>query len=148
MDFKRFLFKKIVPTYFMIVTFINLATGVFGSILYPRATFGYPAFLAPLALGAAGCVPQVVEYLLGRYLFRGRPQSMGANLLEALGELALLELCIVGGSELLIGFEALSTAVVMAVMVLAIFAAVTAIQYMQDNKLCSEMNQAIASMRK
>lgn len=148
MDFKRFFFKKIVPTYFMIVTFINLATGVFGSILYPRSVFGYPAFLAPLVLGAAGCVPQVVEYLLGRYLFRGRPQSMGANLLEALGELALLELCIVGGSELLMGFDTLSTAAVMAIMVLAIFAAVTAIQYVQDNKICTEMNRALESMRR
>lgn len=148
MEFKKFLVRKLVPAYFMIVTFINLAAVVLGSVFFPRSTFTYAQFSAPLIFGAIGCLPLLVEYLLRRWVFSGKSQGMWALWLEAAGELVLVELCVVGGSAVLKGFDSPLNAAVMAAMVLAIFAAVTAVEYAQDNKMCREMNQAISSMRK
>lgn len=147
MNFKQYLVRKLIPTYFMIVTFINLGIAVIGTSLYPDATFRYVNMFFPLLLGTVGCLPLLIEYLLRQYLFRGRQQSLTAFLLEALGELALLELCIVGGTALVMGFDSPWTAVVMGFIVLAVFSAVTAIEYLKDRHICHQMNDAIAAFR-
>lgn len=59
----------------------------------------------------------------------------------------MLEICIVGGDSLFFKMDSVWTAIILAAMVLAIFAAVTAITYRQDNRMCSQMNQALDSIR-
>lgn len=61
MSFKSFL-KSICSTYFIIVTLVNLATFVMGSIYQPEERFGYGAFLMPLIYGFLGILPMCVMY--------------------------------------------------------------------------------------
>ena len=61
MSFKSFL-KSICSTYFIIVTLVNLATFVMGSIYRPEERFGYDAFLVPLLYAFLGVLPICVMY--------------------------------------------------------------------------------------
>lgn len=61
MSFKSFL-KSICSTYFIIVTLVNLATFVMGSIYRPEERFGYGAFLVPLLYAFLGVLPICVMY--------------------------------------------------------------------------------------
>ena len=56
MKLKEFI-KSTLASYFIIVTLVNVATLVLGSIFRPEQRFGYEAFLAPLLYGALGLIP-------------------------------------------------------------------------------------------
>lgn len=145
MSFKQYVIKKIIPTYFMIVTFITAGMGIFGTIFYQNASFHYYLFLTPLLFGAVGCLPLLMDFFF--YRSPGKMLSRSAFLRQAAEELVVLELCIVSGVGLLFGYRSAWEAVIPAAMVLAIFAAVTALTYRQDARLCSEMNKALELMR-
>lgn len=61
MSFKVFI-KSTCATYFIVVTFVNLATFLLGSIYRPEERFGYDAFLAPLLYAFLGILPMCVMY--------------------------------------------------------------------------------------
>ena len=61
MKLKEFI-KSTLASYFIIVTLVNVATLVLGSILRPEQRFGYEAFLAPLLYGALGLIPVFIMY--------------------------------------------------------------------------------------
>lgn len=61
MKLKEFI-KSTLASYFIIVTLVNVATLVLGSIFRPEQRFGYEAFLAPLLYGALGLIPVFVMY--------------------------------------------------------------------------------------
>ena len=54
--------KSTLASYFIIVTLVNVATLVLGSIFRPEQRFGYEAFLAPLLYGALGLIPVFIMY--------------------------------------------------------------------------------------
>lgn len=54
--------KSVLMTYFMIVTLVNVANYVLGSLLNPGQQFGYEAFLVPLSFGFIGVIPEVIMY--------------------------------------------------------------------------------------
>lgn len=54
--------KSTFASYFIIVTLVNVATLVLGSIFRPEQRFGYEAFLAPLLYGALGLIPVFIMY--------------------------------------------------------------------------------------
>lgn len=62
MKFKEYLFQKIIPTYFMLVTFLVLFMCVAGSILYPDAQVGYDLLLSPLIYAGIGILPDILYY--------------------------------------------------------------------------------------
>ncbi|MDY5869296.1 MAG: hypothetical protein ACI4EP_11190 [Suilimivivens sp.] len=61
MKLKEFI-KSTLASYFIIVTLVNVATLVLGSIFRPEQRFGYEAFLAPLLYGALGLIPVFIMY--------------------------------------------------------------------------------------
>ena len=61
MKLKKFI-KSTLASYFIIVTLVNVATLVLGSIFRPEQRFGYEAFLAPLLYGALGLIPVFIMY--------------------------------------------------------------------------------------
>lgn len=58
---KEFL-KSTLRSFFIIVTFINIAIYILGTIFQPDIRFGYEAFLSPLIFGAFSLLPFVVMY--------------------------------------------------------------------------------------
>lgn len=61
MNFKEHL-KSTFSSFFVIVTLVNVATFVLGSIFHPGAKFGYEAFLSPILYGAISIVPMLAMY--------------------------------------------------------------------------------------
>lgn len=88
MSFKSFL-KSICSTYFIIVTLVNLATFVMGSIYRPEERFGYDAFLVPLVYGFLGILPMCVMY-------SKREMTLVQVLIRKLLQLILLEGLLIG----------------------------------------------------
>ena len=69
MTFKEH-FKSVMSMYFIIVTLVNAATFVLGSIFRPDQTFGYEAFLSPLVYAAIALVPMLCMYSKRELTFR------------------------------------------------------------------------------
>lgn len=58
----RELLAKMFRIYFVLVTLINVAIFVSGSIAQPDSRFGYSVFILPLVYALAGILPQLVMY--------------------------------------------------------------------------------------
>lgn len=69
MTFKEH-FKSVMSMYFIIVTLVNAATFILGSIFRPDQTFGYEAFLSPLIYAAVALVPMLCMYSKRELTFR------------------------------------------------------------------------------
>lgn len=61
MSFKEHL-KSVLLSYFVIVTLVDFAIFILGSIFRPDEQFGYEAFLSPLLYGAIALVPMLLIY--------------------------------------------------------------------------------------
>ncbi|MDD6037720.1 MAG: hypothetical protein PUD20_02815 [bacterium] len=61
MSFKEYL-KSEISSFFIVVTLVNIATFVLGSIFQPDARFGYDAFLSPLVFGVLSMIPTLITY--------------------------------------------------------------------------------------
>ena len=61
MTFKEH-FKSVLSLYFIIVTLVNAATFILGSLFRPDEKFGYEAFLSPLVYAAIALVPMLLMY--------------------------------------------------------------------------------------
>lgn len=88
MSFKFFL-KSICSTYFIIVTLVNLAAFVMGSIYRSEERFGYDAFLAPLLYAFLGVLPICVMY-------SKKELTLAQVLIRKLLQLLLLEGLLIG----------------------------------------------------
>lgn len=88
MTFKAFI-KSICATYFIVVTLINLATFVLGSVYRPEERFGYDAFLTPLLYAFLGILPMCVMY-------SKKEMTPGQVLIRKILQLVLLEVLLVG----------------------------------------------------
>jgi hypothetical protein len=62
LDFKDFLIKKVLVSYFLAVTGISAAIGIIGSIFAGETSFGYQAFLSPFLFGLVAVVPSLATY--------------------------------------------------------------------------------------
>ena len=83
------LFDKMFRTYFVLVTLINVAIFVSGSITQPDSRFGYSVFIMPLLYALAGILPQLVMY-------SRHELSIKEILLRKLIQLLLIELLVNG----------------------------------------------------
>ena len=139
MSFKEYLKKKVIPTYFMIVTFIILGMAIAGLILYRNARIGILTLLVPPVFGVIGCLPLLLDFVFMKV------KSSGIWLiLYNAAELVILEACILTAAYFIGIIDAAFTAAVIAVMVFAIFSAVGAIMYIQDKSFCDSVNDALA----
>ncbi|MDO5520931.1 MAG: hypothetical protein Q4G58_10610 [bacterium] len=62
MKFKEYLFQKIIPTYFMLVTFLVLFIWLAGRTLEPDKQSGYDVLMSPLIYAGLGILPDIFQY--------------------------------------------------------------------------------------
>lgn len=140
MSFKEYFKKKVIPTYFMIVTFILFAMAALGLAFYRSEKIDVLTLFVPLGFGAIGCLP-----LLADYVFSRRKSTPSGLLLYNLAELLLLEVCILTAAWLVGILDSMLTVLIVAAMVMCIFAAVGTIMYIQDRNFCDSVNDALAN---
>ena len=139
MSFREYCLKKLVPTYFMIVTFIIISMAVVGIIFFGNINISLITLFIPPLFGAIGCLPLLVDFLF----LKVKGSGLWLLLYHA-AELVMLEACILTAAYFLRMMDTVFTAVIIAGMVFAIFTAVGAIMYMQDKKFCDSLNDALA----
>ena len=54
--------KKTALSFFIIVTFVNVAMGILGLCFEGERSFGYEAFFFPLLYGFIGVIPGIISY--------------------------------------------------------------------------------------
>lgn len=91
MRFKEYLLQKVIPTYFMLVTFLVLFIYLAGRILDPEAQFGYDVLLSPLIYASIGIVPDLFAYSRKEY-------NMKQTMIRKLIQLCILISLILGFS--------------------------------------------------
>ncbi|MDO5521602.1 MAG: hypothetical protein Q4G58_14005 [bacterium] len=91
MTFKEYLFRKIIPTYFMLVTFLVLFMWLAGSFLYPDAQVGYDLLMSPLIYAGIGIIPELLCYSKKEHTIR-------QTIIKKLIELCVLIVLILGFS--------------------------------------------------
>lgn len=143
MSFKKYLLKKVLPIYFMIVTFLNVGMLIVGQIFFEESRFGYEIFFSPLLFGLLGCIPTLLEFL-----FKGKTVNKSTIILQNIVQLVILEICILGAAKLGGVIDSVLTAIIIACMIFIIFVIVSVLQYLQDKSLCTEMNMALSQYKK
>lgn len=138
MSFKEHLMKKVIPNYFMIVTFITIGMAVTGILVYGNRDIGILTLFVPPVFGALGCLPLLLDYAF----LKVKSSGLGMLLYNAV-ELVLLEAVILTAAYFLGMIDSLFNAAITAVMVFAIFTVVGAIMYIQDKKFCDSLNDAL-----
>ena len=139
MSFKEYCINKLIPTYFMIVTFIIIGMAVSGILIYGNIDISMITLFVPPLFGAIGCLPLLVDFF-----FLGVKSSLKWLIMYHLIELLMLEAVILSVAFFIGMIDSILTAVITAVMVFAIFTAVGAIMYIQDRKFCDSLNDALA----
>lgn len=136
MDFKTFLIKRVMMSFFISVTLITLAMAIVGLIFEPHMTFGYEAFLSPLIFGAIASFPMLVFY-------SNKEQSMKEILLRSLIHFLLLEFLILSNLYILGILTSPSMALSLALTIFIINLAVHLVSYVHDRRVAEEFNSAL-----
>jgi hypothetical protein len=139
MSFKEYFFKKMIPNYFMIVTFITIGMAVSGMVFYGNINISMVTLFVPPLFGVIGCLPMLLDFAF----LRVKSSGLGLLLYNAV-ELVLLEAVILTAAYFIGMIDSALTAAITAGMVFAIFTAVGAIMYLQDKKFCDDLNDALA----
>lgn len=139
MSFKEYCINKLIPTYFMIVTFIIIGMAVSGILIYGNISIDLITLFVPPLFGAIGCLPLLVDFFFLRV-----KSSLKWMIIYHLIELSMLEAVILTAAYYIGMIDSILAAVITSVMVFAIFTAVGAIMYIQDQKFCDSLNDALA----
>ncbi len=140
MDFKTFLIKRVMMSFFISVTLITLAMAIVGLIFEPHMIFGYEAFLSPLIFGAIASFPMLVFY-------SNKEQSMKEILLRSLIHFLLLEILILSNLYIFGILTSPSMALSLALTIFIINLAVHLVSYVHDKRAASEFNTALKKLQ-
>lgn len=136
MDFKTFLIKRVMMSFFISVTLITLAMAIVGLIFEPHMIFGYEAFLSPLIFGAIASFPMLVFY-------SNKEQSIKEVLLRSLLHFLLLEILILSNLYIFGILTSPSMALSLALTIFIINLAVHLVSYVHDRRVAEEFNSAL-----
>lgn len=142
MTFKEH-FKSVMSMYFIIVTLVNAATFVLGSIFRPDQTFGYEAFLSPLVYAAIALVPMLCMYSKKELTFR---QYILREVFQLFAIEAVLIIFGLGTESLLPENRKLTAAFVFSVFV--IYVLVVIISWLLDLKQAKTINSDLKTFQK
>ena len=140
MDFKDFVVKKILISYFLAVTGITAAMGIIGSVLAPQVTFGYYAFLSPFLFGLVAVIPSMVTY-------SKKPLSVRQMFVRLVLHFILLEILILLFAYLAGLVTSSSIAISLALSVLIIDVTVNLLHWLNDKRTAGELNAALKKMQ-
>lgn len=90
MSFSSFL-RDCAIKFFIIVTCLNVATAVFGSVLQPGVTLGFDSFYSPLIGAALGTLPSFI-------LYSRKELNLRQTIIRKVLHLLALEIVIIGFS--------------------------------------------------
>lgn len=131
-------FKSILSSFFIIVTLVNIATFILGSIFQPDVRFGYDAFLSPLIYGVFSLIPYII-------LYSKKELTMKQMLVRKILQLVCIEiiiLSIIFGSDLLIP-ENLPLIAPISLSIFIIFLLVMLIQWLMDLQAAKRMTEEL-----
>lgn len=141
MTFKEH-FKSVMSMYFIIVTLVNAATFVLGSIFRSDQTFGYEAFLSPLVYAAIALVPMLCMYSKRELTFR---QYILREVFQLFAIEAVLIIFGLGTESLLPENRKLTAAFAFSVFV--IYVLVVIISWLLDLKQAKTINSDLKSFQ-
>lgn len=139
MSFKAFI-RSACAAYFIIVTLINLATFVLGSIYRPEERFGYGAFLMPLLYAFLGILPMCVMY-------SAKEMTRREVFIRKILQFILLEVLLLGFMFGYAGFsnDNIGEIVSFAMSVFVVFALAHVISFMLDTQQARQMTRDLLS---
>lgn len=140
MSFREFFIKKIMPAFFISVTFISIAIGTLGIIYEPEQKFGYEAMFFPIMFGLAASLPAAVNY-------SKRELSVKESIVRKLIQLALIELIIISVMRFMGDVRDISILLSLAASVFIIYMAVNLVMYISDLRSAEEINRAVRKMQ-
>ncbi|MBE6023881.1 MAG: hypothetical protein E7231_11750 [Cellulosilyticum sp.] len=139
MKFKEYLFQTVIPTYFMLVTFLVLFIYLAGSILEPEARFGYDVLLSPLIYAGIGILPQIFSYSRKEY-------SMKQTIIRKLIHICVLISLIIGFSFAMGVIKNWIEAVVILCGVLVIYSILEIILWRIELRTAQLLTQALSKL--
>ena len=135
--------KDNLMNFFIIVTLVNIAIFVSGSLLAPEQNLNYTAFLVPIIDGLLGTIPGLVMYSKRELTFR---QMIIGEIIQ-LVSIELIMLFFTFGFS---GFriEKLNMIIVVAVSVAVVYVLVTLIRFFLDSRSAKKMTDDLRTLQK
>ena len=128
--------------FFIIVTLVNLAIFISGSLLAPEQTFGYTAFIVPIIDGLLGVIPGLVMYSKRELSVK---QMIVRNIIQLISIELIVVLFTFGFSK--ITAENIPYLIAVTVSVAVVFIAVIVIRYLLDLKTARKMTDDLTAFR-
>lgn len=140
MDFKTFLIKKVMMSFFVTITCITVTMALIGIIFEPDTRFGYEAFLSPLIFGTLASLLLLVKY-------SKRELSLKQAVIRNIIHFVLLEVVILS----VLTFEGLLTSMSMTislgVSIFIIDLTVNLVLWINDKRTAKEFNDALKRLQ-
>lgn len=140
MKFREFVQKELIPNYFVSVSCIALAMGVIGTLFEPDAKLGYGVLFSPFIYGLIAALIQLVSY--SRKSLTPR-QAITRQILHFI----LLEAGIMGVLYWLGALTSTGVTIALALSIPVIYAAVTAVMWMNDRRTTEAVNRALKELQ-
>ena len=140
MDFRDFLIKKVLVSYFLAVSGITAAIGIIGSIFATETSFGYQAFLSPFLFGLVAVIPSLATY--------SRKEPTPKQMLYRLFiHFLLLEVLILLFAYITHLLTSVSIAISIFSAVFIIDVSVQLIHWLNDRRIAGELNKTLREMQ-
>lgn len=135
--------KDNLMNFFIIVTLVNIAIFVSGSLLAPEQNLNYTAFLVPIIDGLLGTIPGLVMYSKRELTFR-------QMIIREIIQLVSIELIMLFFTFGFSGFriEKLNMIIVVAVSVAVVYVLVTLIRFFLDSRSAKKMTDDLRTLQK
>ena len=135
--------KDNLMNFFIIVTLVNIAIFVSGSLLAPEQNLNYTAFLVPIIDGLLGTIPGLVMYSKRELTFR-------QMIIREIIQLVSIELIMLFFTFGFSGFriEKLNMIIVVAVSVAVVYVLVTLIRFFLDSRSARKMTVDLRTLQK
>jgi len=140
MDFKTFLVKKIMMSFFVSVACICAAMALIGLIFEPDARLGYEAFLSPLFFGAIATLPSLIQY-------SKKELSLKQTAVRNVIHFVLLEAVILSVLYFANILTDLSMTLSLGASIFVIDLTVNLVLWVHDQKTAKEFNQALIELQ-
>ena len=141
MDFKDFLQKKILMSFFIATTCISAAMAIIGMLYEPDTHFGYQGLLSPLIYGALTALSHIITY--SKYELSVRKTLLRKLFHVAAIEMIVLLIIYINGS-----LTSLSLAVSVILSVLLVYTTVHLVLWVNDRSTAKAFNMALVEMQR
>ncbi len=139
MSFSSFL-RDCAIRFFIIVTCLNVATAVFGSILQPDLTLGFDSYYSPLIGAALGTLPSFI-------LYSRKELNLRQTIIRKILYLLALEIVIIGFSFLIGTSLSLFKIMLFVGIILVVYLVVNLIDRLLQLKDSREINSGLKALQ-